>query len=160
MFYHRSHPISNQDLAREERSAKNRRDKKTLVDEERSHGILVYAGGQPVGWCQYGLREELPRIDAGRNYRKLALRDDAEKLWRITCFFVDADFRRKGVARVALTAALSSIKEKGGGIVEAYPATSMRAVGTWFGTVGMFEREEFRTVSTLGRSHVVVRRRI
>lgn len=159
-FYHRSHPIPSQGLTKEERTAKNRRNKKTLVDRGHSHGILIYDGNRPVGWCQYGLKEELPRIDAGRNYRKLALRDDGGRLWRITCFFVDTEYRRKGVARVALRAALSSIRKKGGGIVEAYPATSRRAVGIWFGTVGMFEREQFKMVSALGRNSVVMRRSI
>jgi hypothetical protein len=37
--------------------------KKEFVDSGRSHGILVSANGEPVGWCQYGPKEELPRID-------------------------------------------------------------------------------------------------
>ncbi len=28
-------------------------------------GVLVYAKGEPIGWCQYGTREELPRVDGG-----------------------------------------------------------------------------------------------
>ncbi len=160
MYYHRPLPIAGEGLTREERTARNRRDKESLVRQGRSHGILVYAGDQPVGWCQYGPKDELPRIDAGRNYRKLGLQDDGGTLWRITCFFVDNDFRRKGVARVALNAALASIKKKGGGIVEAYPAATEKAVEIWFGTVGMFERERFKRVATLGRSHFVMRRTI
>jgi len=42
---------------------RNRRDKKTLVKQGQSHGILVYAHGEPVGWCQFGPSQELPRID-------------------------------------------------------------------------------------------------
>jgi GNAT superfamily N-acetyltransferase len=111
-----------------------------------------------VGWCQYGPREELPRIDGGRKYRKLPLADPRGKLWRITCFFVDNDFRRKGVARVALRAALASIRREGGGTVEAYPATHGRAVGIWFGTVAMFRAEGFMKVADYCRSNVLVRR--
>ncbi len=48
----------------------------------------------------------------------------------------------------------------GGGIVEAYPATHGRAVATWFGTVGMFEREGFKVVRPFGQSNVLVRREI
>src|SRR5258708_8190015 len=33
--------------------------KKALVDQGRAHGILVYADGRPIGWCQYGSSAEL-----------------------------------------------------------------------------------------------------
>ena len=139
----------------------NRKEKKTLVTKGRSHGILVYAGDQAVGWCQYGPKEELPRIDSGRNYSKLDLSgDQGRKLWRLTCFFVDRDFRKKGVAGVALRAALDSIREQGGGIVEAYPPTSKEG-GTWslwFGTVAMFEREGFKAHANLGEKHLLMRK--
>ena len=51
----------NQWRTRAERGARNRKQKKELVDEGHAHGILVYANGEPVGWCQYGRSEELPR---------------------------------------------------------------------------------------------------
>lgn len=154
MFYHRPRPV-----AGARRASRNRQDKRVWVRRGRSHGILVYAEGQAVGWCQFGARDELPRIDAGRNYRKLAL-PGAAKLWRITCFFVDRDHRRRGVAQIALRAALQAIRKRGGGLVEAYPATNPRAVATWFGSVAMFQREKFRQMAVLGKSNVVMRRRV
>ena len=54
----------------------NHRDKRALVEQGRSHGILVYSHGEPVGWCQYGLMKELPRIDNNPKYRKLASAND------------------------------------------------------------------------------------
>jgi len=86
----------------------------------KSHAILVYDGKRPVGWCQYGPKEEPPRIDAGRGYRKVEPLKSGKKLWRITCFFVDRECRGKGIAETALTGAIDSIREQGGGIVEAY----------------------------------------
>jgi len=71
---------------------RNRRDKKTLVKQGRSHGILVYAHGEPVGWCQYGPSQELPRIDNNPRYRKFAHGNGNERLWRITCFVVHKNF--------------------------------------------------------------------
>jgi GNAT superfamily N-acetyltransferase len=71
-------------------------------------------------------RDELPRIDAGRDYRKVAPAPEIRTLWRVTSFFVDRDHRGQGVAQVALRAALDSIGKKGGGIVEAYPVVSPR----------------------------------
>jgi GNAT superfamily N-acetyltransferase len=41
--------------------------------------------------------------------------------YRLTCFFVDRDYRRAGVAAAALQGALDLIAQAGGGVVEAYP---------------------------------------
>jgi len=158
MFYHRPGPLRPAAGSRLDWASRNRSDKRALVRRGSSQGILVYAGDQPVGSCQYGLKEELPRIDAGRNYRKLDLPNEEGRLWRITCFFVDRDYRRQGIALIALRAALESIRRRGGGVVEAYPVTHWKAVPTWFGSVEMFEREGFRKIAALGRSALVMRR--
>ena len=165
MHFHRSRIWPGSDkLRRAERSVRNRRDKKALVEAGRTHGILVYADNEPIGWCQYGPREELPRIDDSRHYRELDL-DDSTKLWRITCFVVDKRYRRRGVATVALKAALNAIRKKGGGAVEAYPITQWR-IGTFGnqstnGTATMFEKVGFKTVALFGktvhRTNVVMR---
>jgi GNAT superfamily N-acetyltransferase len=156
MHFHRSRLSPGSDkLRRTERSVRNRRDKKELVELGRSHGILVYAEGEPIGWCQYGLSEELPRIDESRHYRRLES-DGTKKLWRITCFVVDKRYRRQGVAGVALKAALEAIRKKGGGLVEAYPVAQWR-LGTFGnqstnGTATMFEKVGFTIVAPFGRT--------
>jgi ribosomal protein S18 acetylase RimI-like enzyme len=162
--------------SRVERSARNRREKKELVEKGCAHGILVYAGGEPVGWCQYGPREELPRIDSGRNYRGLAAEGGARKLWRITCFVVDRKHRRRGIAGIALRAALESIRKKGGGVVEGYPVrdwkelrrSEIRRRGrvpsfgnvSTHGTVSMFEKAGFEVVGPFGNINVLMRRTV
>lgn len=60
-----------------------------------------YSHGEPGGLFQYGLMEELPRIDNNPKYRKLASAS-GRRLWRITCFVVHQRYRRRGVARTAL----------------------------------------------------------
>ena len=162
IYYHRPGPLPRPQasgLTPRQRVARNRKDKKALVIKGRSHGILVYSGREPVGWCQYGPKEELPRVDAGRKYRRLALAPE-ERLWRITCFCVDRDYRHRDVAAKGLSAALASIKRKGGGTVEAYPVTRRGALATWFGTVSMFEKQGFEVVAPFGRSNVLMRRRL
>jgi GNAT superfamily N-acetyltransferase len=156
MHFHRSRIWPGSDkLRRAERSVRNRRDKRALVETGRTHGILVYADNEPIGWCQYGPREELPRVDESRHYRQPG-RDDSTKLWRITCFVVDKRYRRRGVASVALKAALQAIRKRGGGMVEAYPITQWR-IGTFGnqstnGTATMFEKVGFKTVAPFGRT--------
>jgi GNAT superfamily N-acetyltransferase len=158
MFYHRTGPTG--PLGDRRRQETNRQDHRALLLRGRAHGILMYKDGQPVGWCQFGLREELPRIEAGRKYKEVASVLGEPARWRITCFFVDRPYRRSGVARQALHAALQAIRRHGGGIVEAYPATQAKAVAIWFGTVGMYKREGFRVVRPFGRSNVLVRRSV
>ncbi len=141
---------------RAERAVRNRREKKNLLDAARSHGILVYTNGEPVGWCQYGPAEELPRIDNSRNYCALALKPSTQKLWRITCFVVLKSLRKQGVATVALKAALASIRKKGGGLVESYPIVTWqpRAFGneSTHGTASMFKKAGFKPVASLAKT--------
>jgi GNAT superfamily N-acetyltransferase len=162
MHYQREKPVRG--VRGEEWKKINRRDKKALVKKGKSHAILVYLGAIPVGWCQYGLREELPRIDAGRGYKKLNPQYEDRKLWRVTCFFVDRAYRGRGVSKFALKAALESIKKQGGGIVESYPVVSKKMAAVpewrWFGTPGMFEREGFKQDGPLGTTWVLMRKTV
>src|SRR3990172_5105538 len=130
----------------------NRRRNEALVREGRSHGILVYEEGVPIGWCAYGRADEFPAIDRGRFYRRLA--PPPRGIWRIACFIVARGHRRRGVATAALRGALEAIRDRGGGLVEAYPVAVPKTGSNtlWFGTVGMFEREGFEKVARLGAS--------
>jgi len=156
MYYRRPQSVAREmaryRVAKADLPEHNRRRSRALVEEGRAHGILVYAGDEPVGWCAFGRREEFPAIDRGRFYRNLA--PPPEGVWRIVCFVVARDHRRRGVATAALRAALDSIRAQGGGPVEAYPvAIPKHGSNTlWFGTVGMFQREGFTRVARLGAS--------
>lgn len=162
MIFHQLGPLPKTERGgmTQTRVAKSRRDKRTLLEKGTSHGILVYANAEPVGWCQYGPKEELPRIDAGTTYKKLAIDHKSQRLWRITCFWVDRKHRNQGVAGTALAAALGSIRRKGGGLVEAYPAKVKGFPADWTGTWFMFRKEGFEIVAPYGRSNVLVRRTV
>ncbi len=156
-------PEHQQPRTRAERAVRNHRQKAELVEKGCAHGILVYAGKEPVGWCQYGPREELPRVDNSQKYRRLALEHGRDKLWRITCFVVDKNYRRRGVASAALKAALEAIRRKGGGRIEAYPVskTDQGSNYLYSGTVTMFEKAGFKLVAPFGngRTTTVVMQR-
>jgi len=158
-----SGPENTRSRTRAEREVRNRRQKETLVKNGRAHGVIVYPNREPVGWCQYGPREELPRVDHSRNYRSLAPTGEKEKLWRITCFVVDKNYRKSGVASTALKAALESIRNKGGGLVEAISVsrTDQGPGYMYTGTVSMFQKAGFKTVGPFGtgRTTTVVMRR-
>ena len=138
-------------------AAQNRSRKETRVREGQAHAALVFDGPTAVGWCQFGSTDELPRIKLKRAYLE-GLSDLPD--WRITCFFVDKNYRGQGVAAVALQGALKEIARLGGGMVESYPEdVADRSVSGSFlynGTVAMFERVGFVRTRRLGKNHWVV----
>lgn len=140
-------------------AAQNRSAKERRAREGRAHAALVYDGSTCVGWCQFGPTEELPRIKHRRAYVEgLSTLPD----WRITCFFVDRAYRRRGVASAALEGALDEIARLGGGTVESYPEdVDGRSISASFlhnGTVAMFEKYGFARIRRLGKHHWVVAR--
>jgi hypothetical protein len=48
MYYQRPRGGTMKELTPTERRAKNKRDKKSLVDQDRSHGVLLYDRGNPI----------------------------------------------------------------------------------------------------------------
>ena len=144
-------------VGRTKADGQNRSEKECRVREGRAHAALVYDGATCVGWCQFGSPEELPRIKRRRAYLEGL---DALPDWRITCFFVDSEHRRRGVASTALGGALRQIARLGGGTVESYPEDSEgRSVSSSFlhtGTVAMFESHGFERTRRIGKHHWVV----
>jgi ribosomal protein S18 acetylase RimI-like enzyme len=163
---------------RAEVSVQNERAKEELVKQHRARGILVYANGEPIGWCQYGSGDEL----LGRGPTKPHADQPDRPLWRVTCFVVDRRHRRRGVASLALRAALDSIRIQGGGLVEAYPVACWthgptRATDAAFvdgvgpvapawggfgnvstsGIVSTFKKEGFEAVAVCGSASARVR---
>ena len=135
----------------------NRAEKECRVREGRAHAALVYDGEVAVGWCQFGLTDELPRIKHRKQYEASL---EALPDWRITCFFTDKDYRGKGVASIALAGALEEIARLGGGVVESYPEdVEGRRTSAGFiynATLSIFERQGFSKSRRLGKNHWVV----
>jgi len=146
-------------VGRTKTAAQNRSEKERRVREGLAHAALVYDGPTCVGWCQFGPTDELPRIKHRRAYLQGL---SALPEWRITCFFVDSKYRRRGVASAALEGALHEIARLGGGTVESYPEdVGDRSVSASFlhnGPVSMFERHGFERTRRLGKHHWVVAR--
>ncbi len=135
--------------------------KELLVREGRAHAALVFDGDAAVAWCQYGTPEELPNIYHRREY--LAGLEQAPD-YRTTCFFVDRDYRRKGLALVALQGALDLIAQQGGGVVEGYPQDTpgqkTSASFLYSATRTMFEEAGFEYERKKGTKNCVMRRSV
>jgi hypothetical protein len=133
--------------------------KERLVREGKAHAALVFDGDAAVAWCQSGSPEELPRIyhrkewEAGLTGEPLA--------YRLTCIFVDRDYRRKGVAAVAVCGALDLIAKAGGGVVEGYPhdlqGEKMRSQFLYSATRSLFDEVGFSYERAKGKKNCVMR---
>ena len=107
---------------------------------------------------RYGPPEELPRI---YHRKEVETADYEPPDYRLTCLFVDRDYRRRGVAAAAIRGALDLIALAGGGVVEAYPQdTEGRKISASFlynGTRSQFERAGFEYRHGKGKNHTVMR---
>jgi len=106
------------------KGAGNRRSLRKLVDSGAVPGIIAYYRGEPVAWCSVGPRGDYSAL--GRS-RVLAPVDD-RPVWSIVCFFIAKPFRKKGLSRELIRAALAFAKERGAAIVEGYPVEPKKGI--------------------------------
>ncbi len=142
------------------RGAENKRAMKALVTDGLADGVLAFAGGEPVGWCSVGPRADFPSLESKRS---LATQWD-ERTWSITCFFVDKEWRRKGVAQKLLEGAVKLARSRGAHTIEGYPASSggphgkLPSAFAWTGLPQMFERAGFKKLAkTPGKRPILVK---
>ena len=144
-----------------EKGVDRRRLKELRVRGGQAHAALVFDGELCVGWCQFGSPDELPRIKFGRAYREGGTPPPD---WRITCFFVDKAYRRKGVAAAALKGALQEIARLGGGTVESSPEdVEGRKVSNSFlynATAAIFEEQGFVRRRQLGKNSWLMTKKV
>ena len=123
------------------------------LDEDPPAGMLAYIDGEVAGWCGFGPRPRLPRLERSRTIPKI----DDKPVWSVLCFNVRVGYRRRGVAEALLDGVVDLARRSGAPGVEAYPIDPEGGrVDTGFGYVGvtsMFEKAGFhRVVETAAHS--------
>jgi GNAT superfamily N-acetyltransferase len=100
---------------------------------ESTTGLIAYVDGQPAGWCAVQPRTAYPSLLRvyrtpweGRSEEKT---DDS--VWAVTCVFVRAGFRKRGVAYALAKAAVEHARSRGARALEAYPMRSEIGEVTW-----------------------------
>ena len=126
---------------------------RTQLDEDPPAGMLAYIDGEVAGWCGFGPRPRLPRLERSRTIPKV----DDKPVWSVLCFNVRVGYRRRGVAAALLDGVVDLARRSGAPGVEAYPIDPGGGrVDTSFGYVGvtpMFEKAGFhRVVETAAHS--------
>jgi GNAT superfamily N-acetyltransferase len=116
------------------------------LDDDPPAGMLAYVDGEVAGWCGFGPRLRLPRLERSRTIPKV----DDLAVWSVLCFNVLPGFRRRGVAAALLDGVVEYARRSGAPGVEAYPIDPEGGrVDVSFGYVGvtpMFEKAGFRRV--------------
>ena len=147
-------------LWEETKGAKAKRMMKKLFLSNQITGLMAYDGARAIGWCSYGPREVFPRLNRSKAY----MREDIEGVWSINCFFIDRHYRRKGLARLMLKAAVKFIKKSRIKTIEAYPVTLTKdgqrlpAAFSYTGPLQIFIDEGFEIIQQLSPSRPVVRK--
>lgn len=133
-----------------------------LCECDHPPGVVTYADGEPVGWCNIGPRTEITRLVRSRLIRAI----DDLPVWSIVCVVVRPGHRRHGVTAPLIEGAVAYAASHGAPAVEAYPvdpAGRMDLTMAFVGTKSMFERAGFQTVGTTdavasGMPRLVMRR--
>jgi GNAT superfamily N-acetyltransferase len=86
---------------------------------------------------------------------------DEKPVWSIVCFYIARPYRRAGLTRLLIEAALEYARSRGATVVEAYPVdpeTSKVDPGQAFtGLIDTFRRAGFKEVARRSRRRAILR---
>lgn len=134
----------------------NRAAMRALVDAGQQPGVLLYQDGRAVAWCAVAPREEYVRLGASKVWAPV----DEEKVWSVTCFFIDKKARGKGLSVEVLKAAVEFARSRGARIVEGYPQElkeKLPPAFVWMGVMPTFERAGFHEVARRSAKKPIMR---
>ncbi|MFA8435464.1 MAG: N-acetyltransferase family protein [Marinifilaceae bacterium] len=130
---------------------------KQLVEEGTIPGILAYADGEPVGWCSLGPRKDYIRFETSRLFKPI----DDKEVWSIVCFFVQRDWRGKGVQTQLLQYAVEYCRSRKVKILEGYPHVpskeKMPDAFAWTGIAKAFLKAGFQEVAQPSKTRRIMR---
>lgn len=143
------------------KGAKNKRAFKRLVTGGKVRGCLAFAADEPVGWCCVGPRGDFPRLE-----RTKALQTDwDEHTWSVTCLYIKAGWRHRGVGTALVEGATKVARRHGAKVLEAYPVTpkhtdrDVPAAFAWTGVPPLFEKHGFEDVTPRGNPREILVKR-
>jgi GNAT superfamily N-acetyltransferase len=135
----------------------NRRAMEAIIRSGEVPGLLAYLESEPIGWCSVAPREAFPVLDRSWVLKRV----DDQPVWSIVCFYVARKYRRCGLNRLLIEAAVDYARSRGASIVEAYPVdpeTSPVNPGEAFtGLIATFREAGFKEVARRSKRRAVLR---
>lgn len=130
---------------------------KNLVNNGTVPGIIVYDNNKPVGWCSVAPREDFPVLENSRVLKRI----DEKPVWSIVCFFIQKEFRKKGLSLELLNAAITFVKMNKGKIIEGYPVEPKSGktadVFAWTGLASAFRKAGFKELERRSETRPIMR---
>jgi GNAT superfamily N-acetyltransferase len=122
---------------------------------------VAYRDDEPVGWCAVEPRtayEGLVRNNRVPWTHRAADKTD-DSVWAVTCVFTRGGYRRSGVSRALVRAAVEFARERGARALEGYPITTKDVIQEELhvGTEGVFAGAGFTEVGRPTLRRVVIR---
>lgn len=135
----------------------NRRAMQAIVQSGKIPGILGFAQDRPVAWCSVAPRGDFPALARSRILKPV----DKLPVWSISCFFVEKNYRGKGLSTQMIGAAVDYVKKKGGSVVEAYPVEprkdKMPDAFAWTGLASAFIKAGFTECARRSETRPIMR---
>ncbi len=130
---------------------------KKIVKNGTVPGIIVFDNKNPIGWTAVQPRKNYPVLN---NSKILAPVDD-KTVWSIVCFYIDKDYRRKGVSVELIKYAVKFAKKNKAKIVEGYPVEPKTEKAAppfiWTGTFSAFKKAGFNEVTRRSETRPIMR---
>ena len=100
------------------------------TDSEPTTGLVAYLDGEPVGWCAVEPRPGFHGLVRNNRVPWEGRDEDKadESVWALTCLFVRAGFRKRGISRELAHAAVGFARSRGARAIEGYPMTTKNAL--------------------------------
>jgi len=134
-----------------------KRKMKNLVNKGIIPGILAYEKDIPVGWCSIAPREDFPVLENSRVLKRV----DEKPVWSAVCFFINKEYRKKGLSVELLNAAKLIVKKSRGRIIEGYPVEPKSGktadVFAWTGLASAFKKAGFKEVARRSETRPIMR---
>ncbi|MFM2354688.1 MAG: hypothetical protein RLZZ528_424 [Pseudomonadota bacterium] len=125
-------------------------------------GLLAFRDDQPIGWMQVGPRADVPEWNnPGRSSTPLPDAPAADPaVWAISCFFVRARERGRGLSGPFLRAAIAHARANDARVIEASPmdrAKQSKSIGLFVGSTSTFLKAGFTEVARAKPGRPLVR---
>ena len=116
---------------------------------DEARGLVALAEGKVVGWMKLAPASVMQKLYAQRLYRRLpCFEGDRSGVYTIGCFLVDERWRRRGVARALVEAAVAIAPGWGARAIEAFPrrGDALAPPEMWTGPLQALTDAGFREV--------------
>ncbi len=140
------------------KGAGNKRSLRKLIAAGPAPGLLAYDGRRPVGWIALAPRRDYSALERSRILKPI----DDKPVWSISCFFIDKDYRRRGLSVALIRAAVEYAAKKGATLIEGYPQEprkgALPAAFAWTGLAAAFAQAGFTEAARRSPTRPIMRR--